>query len=58
MFLLLVALAIVHQLYTTLSRKQAMWPLRAIYLRLMQATGRVVVFPIVILMYLYFIQGG
>ncbi len=53
MFLLLVIVVTAHQTYATLTEKQEQWPLRKLYLRLIEFGGRTFIFPIVLSFYLY-----
>lgn len=52
MFFLLVIVVALHQLYSTLIFKHEEWPLRLIFLRLIECTGRVLLFPLIILYYM------
>lgn len=52
MFLLLVIVVILHQAYATLYEKLDRWPLRIVYLRLLECTGRTFVLPAIILYYM------
>eukprot|EP00981_Chlorochromonas_danica_P009428 scaffold2678_cov236-Ochromonas_danica.AAC.3 len=47
MFLVLVLVVVVHQIYSTLQEKQDRWPLRLVYLRILECAGRTVVLPFV-----------
>ena len=53
MFVLLVGVITLHQIYATLKRKEIRWPLRAIQLRLIETMGRVLVLPFTII---YFVS--
>lgn len=48
MFLLLVGVIILHQVYATLKMKEDRWPLRAIILRLIETLGRVFILPFIV----------
>ena len=52
MFLLLVAVISMHQVYATLKQKVDRWPLRAITLRLIEFTGRVFILPFIVVYFL------
>lgn len=52
MFFLLVAVVALHQLYSTLTFKHEEWPLRLVFLRLIESTGRVLLFPLIIIYYM------
>ena len=49
MFILLVVVVCLHQVYATLYAKQDRWPLRIVYLRLIEFTGRTVIIPFIII---------
>jgi hypothetical protein len=51
MFLLLVLVVGIHQTHATLERKMDQWPLRVVYIRMLDLFGRVALFPIVIGLY-------
>lgn len=53
MFLMLVLVAIVHQSQATLAEKQEDWPLRKLYMRMLEAAGRSFLIPTVVV---YFIN--
>ncbi len=53
MYFMLVLITILHQTYATLNEKLDRWPLRLIYLRLIEICGRVFVLPAVII---YFVE--
>lgn len=57
MFLLLVISVILHQSYATINSKIEQWPLRILYMRLLETFGRVGVFPIAIICFLVGIDG-
>lgn len=48
MFLLLVGVISLHQVYATLKMKEERWPLRAIVLRLIETVGRVFILPFIV----------
>lgn len=50
---MLVIVVVAHQVYGTLQLKMDRWPLRKIYMRLIEMTGRVALFPIIIGYFLY-----
>jgi hypothetical protein len=51
MYLLLCAGVVAHQLYSTMHTKTDRWPLRAIYLRLLELLGRCLMLPIVFFLF-------
>ncbi len=52
MFLLLVAVVSMHQIYATLKQKVDRWPLRAVVLRIIEFTGRVIILPFIVVYFL------
>lgn len=52
MFFLLVIVVTLHQLYSTLIFKNENWPLRGVFLRLIECVGRVLLFPLILLYYM------
>jgi hypothetical protein len=52
MFLLLVVVISMHQVYATLKQKVDRWPLRAIILRLIEFCGRVFILPFIVIYFL------
>lgn len=52
MFLLLVIVVILHQTYATIHNKLDRWPLRTVYLRIVECIGRTVIMPAIVLYYL------
>ena len=51
MFALLVAVASLHQVYSTLTNKSEKWPLRSIVLRFIEYLGRVFLLPFILIYY-------
>jgi hypothetical protein len=49
MFLLLVVVCTLHQVYATASEKVDRWPLRLIYMRLVEFIGRSLLMPAVLI---------
>lgn len=58
MFLLLVTVVVLHQIYATLHGKQELWPLRPIYMRLIESVGRVVLIPFVLIYFVTEIEDS
>lgn len=52
MFLVLVLVVVIHQMYTTLQDKQDRWPLRQVYLRMLECFGRTVLLPFIVCYFL------
>lgn len=52
MYLLLVIVVILHQVYATTHNKLDRWPLRVFYLRLVECIGRTCLLPAIVLYYL------
>lgn len=48
MFLLLVLVVVIHQLYATLHQKREHWPLRPVFMRGLEMVGRVVLVPCIV----------
>eukprot|EP01039_Chlorochromonas_danica_P002365 gene2365-2597_t len=57
MFILLVGCTVLHQAYATLREKVTIWPLRKFYMRLIEAFGRVLVVPITLFFFIYYIAN-
>lgn len=55
MYFMLVCVTILHQTYATLNEKLDRWPLRLIYLRLIEVSGRVFVLPAVVIYFVVYI---
>lgn len=49
MFLLLICVIILHQIYATLYDKKTTWPLRLLYMRAIETIGRVFLIPFVLI---------
>lgn len=58
MFLVLVLVVVVHQLYSTLQEKQDRWPLRLVYLRILECAGRSVVLPFVVAYFVFLMPSA
>eukprot|EP01031_Cornospumella_fuschlensis_P035127 gene35127-42545_t len=58
MFIVLVFVCVCHQLHFTLSRKQDIWPLRIFYCRAIEAFGRAVLIPYVMLFFVMDFEFG
>ncbi len=57
MYLLLVIVIGLHQVYATLKMKEDRWPLRGIALRAIEFFGRVFFLPFVMIYPIYFVQS-
>eukprot|EP00981_Chlorochromonas_danica_P009535 scaffold2721_cov181-Ochromonas_danica.AAC.13 len=58
MFLVLVLVVVIHQMYTTLQDKQDRWPLRQVYLRILECFGRTVLLPFIVCYFLYIMPSA
>lgn len=58
MFLLLVVVVILHQVYATLHTKLDRWPMRIFYLRVVECVGRTGILPAIVLYFFQEIPAG
>eukprot|EP00597_Dinobryon_sp_UTEXLB2267_P002650 CAMPEP_0170068238 /NCGR_PEP_ID=MMETSP0019_2-20121128/7280_1 /TAXON_ID=98059 /ORGANISM="Dinobryon sp., Strain UTEXLB2267" /LENGTH=418 /DNA_ID=CAMNT_0010275817 /DNA_START=434 /DNA_END=1690 /DNA_ORIENTATION=- len=56
-FLIILLAAIFHVMFGTLVKKIDIWPLRILYVRLIETSGRVFVIPFMLLYFSFLIQG-
>ena len=56
-FLIILLAAAFHVMYCTLNDKKDMWPLRVLYLRLIEFSGRVFLMPFLLIFFAYSVAG-
>ena len=56
-FLIILLASVFHVMYSTLNEKKDVWPLRVLYLRLIEFSGRVFLIPFLLLFFAFSVAG-